>query len=134
MKTIEKLLCETMHEFVKEHISEIADTYEDLGFKNEKDMLCQIKRDAKVAAWALTELCTWGLGSPFSENNYAEHLFVCDKFINDNDMEIEVYKLRDKDKDRYVKFGWDTEVGDYTIHEVNKVTRMIEVTRWEEIN
>lgn len=124
MKTIEKLLCETMHYFVKEHIAEITDTYDDLGFKNEKDMLSQIKLKPDVAAWALTELCTWGLS-----DDYASKCFLCDTFTNDHDYVIEIFKLNDGDKERYCR------IEDYGIViEVNKVTKMIEVTRWEEIN
>ena len=124
MKTIEKLLCETMHDFVKEHIAEIKDTYDDLGFKNEKDMLSQIKRKSDIVAWALTELCT----CIFSDD-YASKLFSCDLFVNDSGYYVEIFKLNDGGKERYCR------IEDYGIVvEVNKVTKMVEVTRWEEIN
>ena len=58
MKTIEKLLCETMHKFVKEHLDELNEGYDVIGFENEKDMLHQIQVDTQVAAWSLVELCS----------------------------------------------------------------------------
>lgn len=126
MKTIEKLLCKTMHDFVKEHIAEIIETYDNLGFKNEKDMLSQIRRKPDIAAWALTELCTWGFGI---NNDYASKFFLCDSFTNDLDYYIEIFKLNDGGKERYCR------IEDYGIVvEVNKVTKMVKVTKWEDIN
>ena len=45
-----------VYNFVKEHISEVKDTYDNLGFKNEKDMLNEIKNYDEVACWAFQEL------------------------------------------------------------------------------
>ena len=114
-----------MHDFVKEHITEITYTYDNLGdFKNEKDMLSQIKRKPDIAAWALTELCSWG----FSDD-YASKCFLCDTFTNDHGYDIEIFKLNDGGKERYCR------IEDYGIVvEVNKVTKMVEVTKWEDIN
>lgn len=48
MKDINKELCEYMHSFVSEHLDEITDSYESLGFKDSEDMLEQIKSNVVV--------------------------------------------------------------------------------------
>lgn len=117
MKPIEKHLCSVMHDFIGLHISEVKDSYDSLGFKNSRDMLSQIKNDPQVALWALSELCAWGLAKYyFSE-------FVVD--------ETEIYgyvyfTYRLGDKFVYVD-------EDSNITEVEKVTEMIEVTRWKKV-
>lgn len=58
MKDINKELCKYMHSFVSEHLDEITDSYESLGFKDSEDMLEQIKSDVTVATWAISELVT----------------------------------------------------------------------------
>lgn len=49
LKDIKKVLCETIYDFVKEHINDISETYETLGFKDEEDMLRQIKSSWDIA-------------------------------------------------------------------------------------
>lgn len=121
MKPIEKLLCNTMHNFVKEHIDELTDTAENLGFMTCKDMLSQINNEWDVAAWALTELCNWGFkygnGNPFLHEQYED----------ENGYKIEIFKLQDGNKERFCRI-------DGFVVEVSKVTKMIEVTRWEKTN
>jgi hypothetical protein len=57
MKDLNKIICNTMHKFVNEHIDEVKDSYSNLGFKDSVDMLNQIKNNIETAIWALTELC-----------------------------------------------------------------------------
>ena len=61
VKDIKKVLCETIYDFVKEHINDVSETYEALGFKDEEDMLQQIKSSWDIAYWAMTELLGWGM-------------------------------------------------------------------------
>lgn len=123
---IKEKLCKEMHQFVKLHIEEVENkvsysgkrqTYDELGFKNRKDMLSQIKNDWKVAFWAMTELCAWGMNE-----NYL-HLFTayeCDDFV--------VYCIGAK-KVRYIKVNF-TDYGN-DIVEVYPKVKMIKTTVWE---
>lgn len=121
MKPIEKHLCSVMHDFVGLHISEVKDSYDSLGFKNSRDMLSQIKKDPKVALWALTELCAWGLAKDyFSE-------FVVDETEIGGYVYF-TYRLGDK----FVYVDEDNN-GKPVITEVEKITEIIEVTRWKKL-
>lgn len=132
MKDIKKVLCKRMYEFVKEHIEEVTEkkdvcghnqTFEELGFKNAKDMLKQIKNDYEVAYWALTELLDWGMPKDYCREEFVE--VENDKYT--------VFKVCDKDKMRYF-------ICKYSLHEpieikeVLKVTKLVEVNTWEEIS
>lgn len=127
MKDIKKLLCENMYEFVKEHINEVEEkrdlfghpqTFQSLGFKNDKDLLKQIKNDLTVAYWALTELLWWALSC-----NYTREFFT--KEATD---ELIVYKLDDKGCERYFIC---TSEEPTEIKEVRKVTKLVEINTWE---
>lgn len=105
MNNLEKELCEVMHDFVEKHIEEVArnlslrgHTWDYLGAKNEDDLLDQIKSTPDIAAWALTELCSWGM-----DKNYCKELFT---------EEDDVYKINN-----YL-FSFDAYEG--IITEVNK--------------
>lgn len=56
--SINEELCKCMYDFVSEHLDEITDSWEFLGFKDSQDMLEQIKSDVTIAAWAISELVT----------------------------------------------------------------------------
>ena len=78
MNNLEKELCEVMYNFVKEHIEEVSKnlslrghTWDYLGAKDSDDLLNQIKSTPDIAAWALTELCYWGM-----DKNYCKELFT----------------------------------------------------------
>lgn len=76
-----------VYNFVKEHISEVKDTYDYLGFKNEKDMLNEIKNNDEVACWAFQELMQWGLKEDYTKQFQVGNL---------NDIwETPVYKVFD---------------------------------------
>jgi hypothetical protein len=123
---IKEKLCKEMHQFVKLHIDEVENkvsysgkrqTYDELGFKNRKDMLSQIKNDWEVAFWAMTELCCWGM-----KENYV-HLFTayeCDDFV--------VYCIGAK-KVRYIKKNF-TDYSD-DIVEVSPKVKMVKTLVWE---
>lgn len=129
MKDIKKLLCENMYEFVKEHINEVEEkrdifghpqTFQSLGFKNDKDMLEQIKNDWTISYWVLTELLSWAL----------LHNYTRDFFTEEETDEFTVYKLDDKGCKRY--FICTSEITEPTeIKEVRKVTKLVEVNTWE---
>jgi hypothetical protein len=123
---IKEKLCKEMHQFVKLHIDEVENkvsysdkrqTYDELGFKNRKDMLSQIKNDWEVAFWAMTELCAWGM-----KENYL-HLFTayeCDDFV--------VYCIGAK-KVRYIKVNF-TDYGNNLV-EVSPKVKMVKTLVWE---
>lgn len=105
MTNLERELCEVMYNFVKEHIEEVVKnltlrghTWDYLGATDSEDLLDQIKSTPDVAAWALTELCAWGM-----DKDYCSELFT---------EEDGVYKIND-----YL-FKVDNYEG--TITEVNK--------------
>ncbi len=103
-----------MHRFVKEHLSEIKYTYENLGFKDEKDMLNAIKVDWQTAWWALTELCAWGM-----KENYLSLFLV---YESDN---YNVYGIGGRFfKNPYHEDG---------IVEVKLIVKTIKVIDWEEV-
>lgn len=123
MKDIKKLLCESMYSFVKSHINEVTEkkdifgrpqTFESLGFKDAKDMLRQIKTDADIAYWALTELLAWGM-----DEDYCSKLFVAD---NDVDGCHTIYTIYG----RYFRYA------NNDIIEVMPKIKLIEVKVWED--
>lgn len=116
---IEKELCKVMHKFVSEHIDEVTDSYDSLGFKNSADMLKQIKSDVKVAVWALMELLDWGL----AKNYRMDFLYQA----YDTDDDADVYCIEDSgNKKRF--FIIDCE--EMIPYEVKAKKIKIEVTRW----
>lgn len=130
MKDINKVLCESMYNFVKSHINEVTEkkdifghdvTYDDLGFKSKNDMLSQIKNDADIAYWVLTELLSWGL-----DKDYCRELFVKEETDT-----FTVFKLQDGDNERYIICKYELHKP-IEIKEVRKVTKLVEINTWEE--
>lgn len=120
-----------MYSFVKIHINEVTEkkdifghnvTYDDLGFKSKSDMLSQIKNDADIAYWALTELLMWGLAK-----DYCRELFVEEETDT-----FTVFKLLDGSKKRYLICKYDLHKP-IEIKEVKPITKMIEVNIWEDM-
>ena len=130
MKDIKKVLCERMYEFVKEHINEVTEkkdilgrsqTFESLGFKDANDMLKQIKNDADIAYWVLTELLVWGLAKDYCREQFVEE--ETDTFT--------VFKLKDNECERYLICNYELHKP-IEIKEVKKVTKLVEVNTWED--
>lgn len=120
---IERELCRVMHKFVKEHINEVKESYSTLGFKNEKDMLSQIKSNYKIAIWALTELLDWGMRTKHTRD------FIFETFEKDG-FDVIVYKIVDKTgKSRFFTHDWGSE----SIKEVKAKIKLVEVRTWEEV-
>lgn len=96
MRDINKELCEYMHSFVSEHLDEITDSYESLGFKDSEDMLEQIKSDVTVATWAISELVIHFMQPNYRNKFYAEDddYFVF-KFL-DSEGNIRYFTLQDE--------------------------------------
>jgi hypothetical protein len=103
-----------MNSFVRAHIDEIKDTYENLGFKSQSDMLKSIKTDWQTAYWALTELCVWGM-----KENYLK------KFLIEEGDSFNVYCIGG----RYLKKYYQKD----GIIEVKRITTTIEIIDWEEV-
>lgn len=132
MKDINKVLRESMYNFVKAHVDEVTEkkdifghdvTYDDLGFKSKNDMLSQIKNDADIAYWALTELLVWGL-----EKDYCRWLFVAEETDT-----FTVFRLFDSDEnERYLICNYELHKP-IEIKEVRKVTKLVEVNTWEDM-
>ena len=130
MKDIYKVLCESMYEFVKEHVNEVTEkkdifghneTFENLGFKDSKDMLRQIKNDVDIAYWALTELLHWAL-----QRDYMHEFFIQEETDT-----FTVFKLNDDGRSRYLICKYDLHKP-IEIKEVRKVTKFVEVNTWED--
>lgn len=135
MKNIERLLCNNMHDFVKDNIDKITDTWKYLGFADGEDMLSQIKSNVEIAIWALTELLWWGM-----DKNYTALVFEECVVSNNNkynliadalEDEVTVYKLQDGENTKYFKLKIDGV--NYKITEIKKTKKVIEVDVWEPI-
>lgn len=114
MISIEQHLCKYMNSFVRAHIDEIKDTYENLGFNSRSDMFKSIKNDWQTAYWALTELCVWGM-----KENYLS-LFL----VYESD-DYNVYGIGG----RFFKKPYHED----GIVEVKQVVKTIKVIDWEEV-
>ena len=131
MKDINKVLRESMYNFVKAHINEVTEkkdifghdvTYDDLGFKSKNDMLSQIKNDDDIAYWALTELLVWWLAKDYCREQFVEE--ETDTFT--------VFKLKDGKIERYLICNYELHKP-IEIKEVKKVTKLVEVNAWEDM-
>lgn len=135
MKNIERLLCNNMHDFVKDHIDKITDTWKYLGFADGEDMLSQIKSNVEIAVWALTELLWWGMDKNYTALVFEECVVSNNNKYNlTNDAledEVTVYKLQDGENTKYFKLRIDGT--NYKITEIKKTKKVIEVDVWEPI-
>lgn len=95
MKDINKELCEHMHNFVSDHLDEITDSYESLGFKDSEDMLEQIKSDVTVATWAISELVTHFMRPNYRDKFYVDDDYFIFQFI-DSDGNIRYFTTQDE--------------------------------------
>ena len=84
-------------------------------------MLSQIKNDADIAYWALTELLVWGLAK-----DYCREMFVYEETDT-----FTVFKLNEDGRSRYLICKYDLHKP-IEIKEVRKVTKFVEVNTWEE--
>lgn len=126
VKDIKKVLCETMYDFVKEHINDISETYDTLGFKDEEDMLQQIKSSWDIAYWAMTELLGWGMRK---NNKYCD--YCCSNFIAEDREEYTIYKI----KGRYFKPIITFKGTYYDVIDIKELVRkkkIIEIFDWVE--
>ena len=134
---ISKLICKEVHKFVKEHIDEVENkltiwgdrqTYQELGFNNRTDMLKQIENDIEVAVWALQELMVWGMSPNHNHDSrdYTKELFTADISEEDNST---FYKVGNPARYFTTEYNRDTKTT--TITEVKRVTKLVEVTKWE---
>jgi hypothetical protein len=95
MKDINKELCEYMHSFVSEHLDEITDSYESLGFKDSEDMLEQIKSDVTVATWAISELVMHFMRPNYRNKFYVDYDYFVFQF-KDSEGNIRYFTLQDE--------------------------------------
>lgn len=122
-KSIDEILCENMYKFVKEHFYEITTPIKELGFSSRKDLLTQIKNNPRDAAWALVELCTWGMKQDYAEKFFLEDTFERDGYI------IEVFKLKNKNAFCYCTVEWSSD-NKYKVTKVKK--KPIKIMAWQE--
>jgi hypothetical protein len=134
---IEKLICKEIHKFVKEHVDEVENkltiwgnkqTYNELGFDNRADMLKQIKNDIEIAVWALQELMVWGMSPKHNRDSYdyTKELFTGAISEEDN---LTIYKVGNPSRYFTTEYNLYTETTSIT--EVKRVTKLVEVTKWE---
>ena len=116
---MKQTICDAVYEAVKKYKPNMDTPWKDLGFKNFKDMLNQIKTNIQVALWALTEL------EHFSdwESDFVEDL------MNDDYYEP-IYKINDFTFD----VGMSPINGEYIILPMKKVTKTVVQTFWEKDN
>lgn len=111
-----------VYNFVLDHLEEIKDSIDSLGFKDYTDMLHQIKTNSEIASWAFLELMDWGL-----KENYRK------KFILEETEDCDYHNIYYFGGQCFT-FKPDSRSGLLTIWaEVERVTEMIEVTHWREI-
>lgn len=114
-----------VYNFVLDHLEEIKDSPNRLGFRDYTDMLHQIKEDLSIASWAFLELMDWGL-----KKNYKKEFII--EEIDDRDFH-NIYEFNGQ------RFTFKTDWSDSGLGlptrwtEVKLVTEKIEVTLWREI-
>lgn len=114
-----------VYNFVLDHLEEIKDSPDRLGFKDYTDMLHQIRTNSEIASWAFLELMDWGLKENYRKKFILEKMEDCDyHLIYDFGGQYFTFKS-DRSKSG---LGLPT-----TWTEVERVTEMIEVTHWREI-
>lgn len=114
--SIEKELCNFMYSFVKEHKDSIECSA--VGFQDYDDMLEHIKEYWTDAAWALTELCRWGM-----DNDYSKEFEVAKL---DDEYETPVYCIVDGDEcNRYFTFEYN-DTWFSNIVEMKPTTKIVE--------
>jgi hypothetical protein len=136
---IEKLICKEIHKFVKEHVDEVENkltiwgnkqTYKELGFNDRTDMLKQIKNDVEIAVWALQELMVWGMSPNHNRDShdYTKELFT--EYVSEED-NLTIYTVGNPARYFTTEYNLDTKTT--TITEVNRVTKLVEVTKLESL-
>lgn len=125
LSKIEDKLCQAMYRFVEEHFYGIKESIKELGFDSKKDMLSKIKSNPQDAAWALMELCTWGMNKDYTSSD-----LLCDTFNRDGSI-VEVFKIKHKGRCYYCTIEWDCEKKEYVIHRVKQKT--VNVLKWVNI-
>ncbi|PCJ51528.1 MAG: hypothetical protein COA79_25905 [Planctomycetota bacterium] len=86
MKTEEKIICDLVHDFVKENWDKIDREKCELT-KNKKDFLEEVKTDVQAAIWVVMEVADWAMDKKYFKNLKQE---VAD------DVEFTVWKIKDK--------------------------------------
>ena len=113
-----------VYNFVLDHLEEVKDSPDRLGFKDYTDMLHQIKTDLNIASWAFLELMDWGLKKNYKKEFIIEETGGQDHNIYDFGDQRFTFKTAWSDSELGLLTGWI---------EVKKVTEMIEVTHWKEV-
>lgn len=122
---IKQFVCAAAYEFLKKHYNEITDTPEELGFKNKADLFNSVKNNPLDAIWCIREIFTWAM-----DEDYCTELFI-------ENEEQSVYKATYNGETRYyqLEFNDNYEISEYSpFNEVEKTTKMIEVTEYKSIN
>lgn len=114
-----------VYNFVLDHLEEIKDSPDKLGFKDYTDMLHQIKIDLSIASWAFLELMDWGLKENYKKSFVIEEIDSHD-FHNIYDFNGQKFTFKTDWSDSGLGFPskWT---------EVKLVTEKIEVTHWKEV-
>lgn len=111
MKEIEKVICNYMYKFVKEHWNKIDK--ELCGIKQSKTaFLKEVKTDIHTAMWIFSEVASWGM-----DKSYLNELIVYDP----EDALFRVMKIGDM----HIKFEWIAAKGEYKLQLVKPKTKQI---------
>ena len=96
MNNINEELCKCMHDFVLEHLDEIAYPYKNLGFKDSQDMLEQIKSNVTKATWAISELVIHFMKNSYRNKFYYDERDDCIFNFKDSEENIRYFTLQDE--------------------------------------
>ena len=113
-----------VYNFVLDHLEEIKDSPDRLGFKNYTDMLHQIRTNLDIASWAFRELMAWGLKENYKKGFIIEEMDSHHTIYNFNGQQFTF------------KINWsDSGLGGLPTRwtEVKLVTKENEITHWKEV-
>lgn len=135
MERIDKVICRTVYNFLKDRIDEIImhecsmycdekDMWNSFGYTSSKRFLSKVKNNVKDAVFAFTEI----MGCCLYED------YVKDYVCNDNKDCGDIYMMLDKDNNEryfYIKYNIDSK--QFEPIEMKKVKKLIEVETFEKL-
>lgn len=126
MTNIEQLLCKEMYKYFRKNVTKVEADLKANGFNSNKHFLESISTDVQDAAWCLCELLNWGMDEQDLDKNWIHDSFPKDGYIET------VYKLMDGKTERYftVHSEFINKCYTYKVKEVEKITKLVEVTEW----
>lgn len=118
---IKQFVCAAAYDFLKKHYNEITETPEELGFKNKTELFNLVKNNPLDAIWCVREVFTWAM-----DEDYCTSLFI-------ENEEQSVYKATYNGETRYYQLDFDDYYEVIDFNEVEKTTKLIEVTEYNQL-